>query len=222
MSKFLDLSGLKLVLMSVMDKYDKVVADIRNSLVKNDESTTAAMTKATSAYDLALTVKTTSEKAITDSEKAKLNSESALTNSENALTYSGVALDNSNKAITNSNTALEQSSESSATADEALTKSKQAVSDSALAKRNSSQAVEDSTTALIQSTIAINTVSTLEGLNNANTSAKVLAEKVSQIEANAYDIEILKNSVVYLTKDEWDELIENNLVEEGVEYNIYT
>jgi len=41
------------------------------------------------------------------------------------------------------------------------------------------------------------------------------------INKNTQDIEEITNSTVYLTKEEYDTLVKDNLIKDNVEYNIY-
>lgn len=47
------------------------------------------------------------------------------------------------------------------------------------------------------------------------------ADLVASVQRNANDIEELRGKSIYLTEEEYQYLVDNNLVQEDVEYNIY-
>ncbi|MBR5297246.1 MAG: hypothetical protein IKU29_05180 [Parabacteroides sp.] len=68
--------------------------------------------------------------------------------------------------------------------------------------------------------IARDSVKTLEGFTNADEASKTLSALVIQITENTSNIERLKNSVKYITREEFDELDRRGELENDVEYNI--
>lgn len=68
---------------------------------------------------------------------------------------------------------------------------------------------------------AAEAVSTLKGLENADTSAIIAASVIMQVQENKSHIEEIKSSVVYLSQRQYDELITNGAYDPNTEYNVF-